>query len=192
MEGIVKSINRKIYDFPTNIFKLNSIFVTNLYENYDREKFRKMFEKFGRIISIYHRTNTSFAVVHFDNQFSPIYAIAKWNKQNVDQISKGKLRIRFNPFSNQRECYYKMSYSLYKLIVNKHGECHYWRSGMWCPFDRNCDFKHLISNRNVDPLPKGKKFRNKTEVNTEKKRKPNIRFTTTKQILNALNNELIQ
>jgi hypothetical protein len=178
--------------FATNIFKLNSIFVANILDNYNRKLFREMFEKFGRIIEIFHPRNTSFAFVHFDNQFSPINAIAKWNNKSVDGISTNKLRIAFTPFKNQRESYYRMTHNFYKLIVNKSGECHYWRSGKKCPNGRNCHYKHLSANKFIDPVLNKKKFFRKPKVNFENKRKPNNRkLSTTKQIINALNNGLI-
>jgi hypothetical protein len=176
----------------TNIFKLNSIFVANILDNYNRKLFRQMFEKFGRIIEIFHPRKSSFAFVHFDNQFSPIKAIAEWNKKSVDGVSRGKLRIAFTPFKNQTESYYRMTFNFYKLIVNKFGECHYWRSGNKCPNGRNCDYKHLSANKFIDPVLNKKKFFRKTKIDFEKKRKPNNRkLSTTKQILNAFNNGFI-
>ena len=143
----------------SNLLKLRGVYIGNLKTNSSEQELKRVFKVYGDIIDFYKPAGETYVFVHYKSHESSTRLVADWNGKRLDgQCQDGKrLVIRFTASQDQMSKYNAMSYEEYRKRCNDGHECHLWRSGQRCSYDRQCKYKHVPVCRAIDTLPDKRK-----------------------------------
>ncbi|XP_054158629.1 uncharacterized protein LOC128956940 isoform X2 [Oppia nitens] len=143
----------------TNLLKLRGVYIGNLKTNCSEKELKAAFKIYGDIIDFYKPAGETYVFVHYKSHESTGRLLADWNgRQFPGQCQDGKrLVIRFTPSQEQMSKYNSISLDEYKKRCNDALECHLWRSGQRCNYDRECQFRHVPACRAIDTVPDKRK-----------------------------------